>query len=38
MKTHDLKLNIEFCDAVLSGEKTFEVRKNDRGNFRGQKE
>lgn len=31
MKTHDLKLNIEFCDAVLSGEKTFEVRKNDRG-------
>lgn len=30
MKTHDLKLNIEFCDAVLSGEKTFEVRKNDR--------
>lgn len=31
MKTHNLKLNIEFCDAVLSGEKTFEVRKNDRG-------
>ena len=31
MKTHDLKLNTEFCDAVLSGEKTFEVRKNDRG-------
>lgn len=31
MKTHDLKLNIEFCDAVLSGEKNFEVRKNDRG-------
>lgn len=31
MKTHDLKLNIEFCDAVLNGEKTFEVRKNDRG-------
>lgn len=31
MKTHDLKLNIEFCNAVLSGEKTFEVRKNDRG-------
>lgn len=31
MKTHDLKLSIEFCDAVLSGEKTFEVRKNDRG-------
>ena len=31
MKTHDLKLNTEFCDAVLNGEKTFEVRKNDRG-------
>lgn len=31
MKTHDLKLSTEFCDAVLSGEKTFEVRKNDRG-------
>ena len=31
MKTHDLKLSVEFCDAVLSGEKTFEVRKNDRG-------
>lgn len=31
MKTHDLKLSIEFCDAVLSGEKAFEVRKNDRG-------
>lgn len=27
MKTHELKLNIEFCDAVLSGEKTFEIRK-----------
>jgi hypothetical protein len=31
MKTHDLKLSIDFCDAVLSGEKNFEVRKNDRG-------
>lgn len=31
MKTHNLKLSIEFCDDVLSGEKTFEVRKNDRG-------
>lgn len=31
MKTHNLKLSVEFCDAVLSGEKTFEVRKNDRG-------
>lgn len=31
MKTHNLKLNTEFCGAVLSGEKNFEVRKNDRG-------
>lgn len=31
MKTHNLKLSVEFCDAVLRGEKTFEVRKNDRG-------
>lgn len=31
MKTHKLKLNIKFCDEVLSGAKTFEIRKNDRG-------
>lgn len=31
MKTHNLKLSIDFCDAVLSKQKTFEVRKNDRG-------
>lgn len=31
MKTHNLKLNIEFCDDVLNGIKTFEIRKNDRG-------
>ena len=31
MKTHNLKLSVDFCGAVLSGEKTFEVRKNDRG-------
>ena len=31
MKIHKLKLNIEFCDAVFNGEKTFEVRLNDRG-------
>lgn len=31
MKLHKLKLNIEFCDAVFSGKKTFEVRLNDRG-------
>ena len=28
---HELKLNIEFCDAVYNGRKSFEVRRNDRG-------
>lgn len=27
---HKLKLRIEYCDDVLKGNKTFEVRKNDR--------
>lgn len=31
MKVHNLKLYKEFADAVLSGEKSFEIRKNDRG-------
>lgn len=35
MKTHELKLRLEFCDAVLNGEKTFEIRKNDRGYQKG---
>ena len=37
MKTHELKLKIDFCDAVLSGEKTFEIRENDRGFQKGDK-
>lgn len=28
---HTLKLQSSFVDAVLSGEKNFEIRKNDRG-------
>lgn len=28
---HKLKLREEFADAVLSGEKRFEIRLNDRG-------
>ena len=28
---HELKLSMNFCDAVYSGIKTFELRKNDRG-------
>ena len=30
MKTHIIKLNKLYCDDVLNGNKTFEVRKNDR--------
>ena len=33
--THNIKLEIKFCDAVLNGKKTFEVRKNDRNYKRG---
>ena len=35
MRTHHLKLRIEFCDDVVSGVKSFEIRKNDRGFQRG---
>lgn len=35
MNIHEIKLNIEFCDAVLNGEKTFEIRLNDRGYQKG---
>ena len=33
--THKIKLNINLCDAVLSGDKNFEVRLNDRGYQKG---
>lgn len=29
--THELKCHEEFYEAVISGHKTFEIRKNDRG-------
>lgn len=35
MRTHEIKLDKEFCDVVLSGEKNFEIRKNDRGYQKG---
>lgn len=35
MKIHSLKLNLDFCDDVLSGRKSFEIRNNDRGFQRG---
>ena len=30
LKTHELKTLTKYFDAILSGEKTFEIRKNDR--------
>lgn len=33
--THEIKILESFADAVLSGEKTFEVRENDRGYQKG---
>lgn len=30
VSTHEIKLNVKFCDDVLNGIKTFEIRKNDR--------
>lgn len=35
MRTHNLKLDFNYCDAVMSGEKTFEIRYNDRGYQKG---
>ena len=35
MKTHNIKLNIAFCDDVYSGIKPFEIRENDRGYQKG---
>lgn len=29
--THELRLSMNFCDAVYCGRKSFEIRKNDRG-------
>lgn len=35
MQVHHLKLHENFADAVLSGDKNFEIRKNDRGYQKG---
>ncbi|MCR5160220.1 MAG: DUF3850 domain-containing protein [Lachnospiraceae bacterium] len=34
-KLHIIKLSDEFADAILFGDKTFEVRENDRGYQKG---
>lgn len=31
MTTHRLKIFVKYADAIMSGTKTFEIRKNDRG-------
>ena len=33
--THEIKIQKEFANAVFLGEKTFEVRNNDRGYQKG---
>lgn len=30
MTTHRLKIFVKYADAIMSGAKTFEIRKNDR--------
>lgn len=35
MTEHHIKLKAQYCDPVLHGEKTFEVRNNDRGYQKG---
>ncbi|MBQ6734868.1 MAG: DUF3850 domain-containing protein [Lachnospiraceae bacterium] len=35
MKVHKVKIYESYADAVLSGEKTFEIRDNDRGYQKG---
>lgn len=35
MKTHKIKLLLNLCDDVLSGDKPFEIRENDRGYQKG---
>lgn len=35
--THHLKLSCHYADAVLAGQKNFEIRYNDRGFQRGDK-
>lgn len=34
-KIHKIKLSKEFCDEVLNGNKTFEIRYNDKGYQKG---
>ena len=31
MKVHNLKILSDYADAIVAGDKTFEIRENDRG-------
>lgn len=35
IQTHYIKLNEKYCNAVYEGDKTFEIRRNDRGYQKG---
>lgn len=35
MKEHKIKILVDFADEVLTGEKNFEIRENDRGYQKG---
>ena len=35
MRTYNLKIFNDFADAIVSGDKTFEIRENDRGYQKG---
>lgn len=35
MTVHRIKLRVEYAEAVMSGEKSFEIRYNDRGYQKG---
>lgn len=35
--THELKIRCDFANAIIDGDKTFEIRENDRGFQKGDK-
>lgn len=35
MKAHELLINEEFCDAIVSGDRNFDIQQNDRGYQKG---
>ena len=36
MRVHDLKILNDFADSIVAEDKTFEIRKNDRGFQKGE--